>query len=714
MFKKLKQLFKVAQPIEPKPQFRVVNNGATNIVIKPELVKENLSKEDATYYNRMYLMPHGKHQVMTNFEHFVYIEPIIDGRYFWFENEIDRRAMERHDAFYNAYIKKVSESLTKEPIQIVKPNEIDKKDPENRRNKELWWRRKRLNTMLGKAFRRIRRDGYVVYYPVKQSWPDYHTRGAYYVFSDKELTETKWDEFGHPIEWEVHLALKNGAGAVLMTDPKFGRPRAFERLISIDEVVYFDPHHNQDYIPEPAGSEFWDDLVDYHYIKEAVKSFDQRLGNGFMMITVPMELWANSDAMDKLEEKMKNVRTEKGLIIPSGSKTGGSNPPEFNWMGMQGVQVDFVGHLEKYEDGIAAGMRFPKRWLIGDQEGAMESSGKDKLQVHIRLSEIFNKYKDFVKAVLKYHGQIGAFDEVDILPGFKLDLSDQEKAEMDLVKTQNIAGKIWLTVDEQRDLDDPTLGHIEGGDQLFAEQDNDAANDQETEKVKGNNVSQGMSKSETKADSIDILVDVFTNKEISVRQLARMLDVSPTTVSKIRSKFDTDLLPKEKIDELLIKEDSVQISENIYEYSGIVLRPQRKYYQQYDTHCVLPMDEITRIFKDETYPKEFRIGVTKQDDHSSKIKSEVLETNSIGTVKYLELTDEGIFGKVRIDLTKTDKVIGDSNWIRDKTANGETIPLSVARWTVDKPFGSDMKEGKIDVRSYVATRKPRNKEIGVK
>ena len=163
-----------------------------------------------------------------------------------------------------------------------------------------------------------------------------------------------------------------------------------------------------------------------------------------------------------------------------------------------------------------------------------------------------------------------------------------------------------------------------------------------------------------------------------------------------------------------MKEDSINISQDIFEYDGKVLTPQVKYYEQYDTTCITSAEEIAKIFNDPTYPKEFRIGVTKSDDHSSSVRSEVLKQNAIGTVKYIKLDQTGsILGKVRIDLDKADTVLGKDNWIRTFTNEGKSIPLSVARRTIDKPKGKDMYETELDIRSYVATRFPRNKEIGV-
>ena len=708
----IKEKLRKADPIPLNPLFRTLTVGNKNIIIRPETPKQDMmSKEDSTYYNKMYLLPHGKHQLMQDFAHFVYIDPIIDGRYFWHENEIDRRAMEKHDGAYNAYIKKVAISLTKDPIQIVNPSSDEDKDPTPSRNRQKWWHKNRMDKMARKAFRRIRRDGYVVYYPIdKNKWKDYNTRGPYYIFSDKELMETEWDEYGHPITWNVRMALKNGAGALLNTDPKWGRQDFFERTIHIDEVVYYDPNDSQEFIPEPQGSEFWDNLVDYHYISEAVKSFDQRLGNGFMMVTVPYELWANDTAMDKLEAKIKNVRTEEGIIVPSGSKAG-SNPPEFNWMGMQGVQVDFVGHLNNIKDDIAGGMRFPKRWLYGDSEGAMESSGKDKLQVHIRLSEIFSEYTDFIKAVLKFHNQIQDYDDVEILPGFKLDLSDQEKAEMDLVKTQNIAAKIWLTVNEQRQLDDPTLEDKEGGDELFAEQDNDADNQKDIDTNKGNDVSQGMSKSETKTDSWVEMEKLLHT--MGVKKMGPVLDVSPTTISKLRASLKQINTPHYKCDSLAL-EDSVAISDNIYRISNAALViPQTKYYNQYNANCIRSPKAIKEAFNDPRTPKEFRIGVKTDDTHPSKVPLEITSADAVGTVQLKNIGTDGIiYGDITYDLNLADKILGDDNWMREYTESQKKLPTSISLYSKDIPHGADVMEENLDIRSFVFTRKPRNEVAG--
>lgn len=710
---RIKDKLKPKEQIPLNPLFRTLTVGNQNIVIRPEAPKptETMSKQDATFYNKMYLLPHGKFQIMEDFKHYVYIDPIIDGRYFFFENEIDRRAMEMHDGAYNAYIKKVSKSLTKDRIQIVNPSTNDKEDPKPSRNREKWWSKNKMNQMLRKAFRRIRRDGYVVYYPIdKSKWADYNVRGAYYLFSDKELTETEWDEYGHPITWDVQLMLKNGAAALLNTDSKFKRTEFFERTIHIDEVVYYDPNDNQDYIPEPEGSEFWDNLVDYHYISEAVKSFDQRLGNGFMMVTVPYELWADEKAMNKIESKIKNINTENGIIVPSGSKVG-SNPPEFNWMGMQGVQVDFVSHLDNIKDDIAGGMRFPKRWLYGDSEGAMESSGKDKLQVHIRLQEIFAEYTDFIKAVLMFHNQIKNWDDVDILPGFKLDLSDQEKAEMDLVKTENIAAKIWLTPNEQRDLDDPTLGPIDGGDELFAEQDNDANNQMDIDKSKGNDVSQGMSKSETKTDSYLLMEQLLHS--MGVKKMGKILDVSPTTISKQRAALKVINTPHYKCDSLALQ-DSVAISEDIYRISNAALViPQTKYYSQYSANCIRSPEAIKAAFNDPRTPKEFRIGVKIDDSHPRKVPLEITAADAVGTVQLKNIGDDGIiYGDITYDLTLADKILGAENWMRKYTESQKKLPTSISLYSRDIPHGADVMEENLDIRSFVFTRKPRNEVAG--
>ena len=198
-----------------------------------------------------------------------------------------------------------------------------------------------------------------------------------------------------------------------------------------------------------------------------------------------------------------------------------------------------------------------------------------------------------------------------------------------------------------------------------------------------------------------------------VRALAQVMDLSVGSISKARAKFDNDLTPQLKLDSIECKEDSIQIADNIYEFEGIVLKPQNKFYKRYNANCITPRSEIERIYNDPTYAKEFRIGVTSTDDHSSSVPSEVLENAAIGTVSYRKLDQDGIHGKVRIDLSKADKILGEGNWLRQYTESGQHIPLSVARLTKDIFQGDDRVETNIDIRSYVATRRPRNKDIGI-
>ncbi len=416
-----------------------------------------------------------------------------------------------------------------------------------------------------------------------------------------------------------------------------------------------------------------------------------------------------------------NVRTEMGLIWEVDDVEGTPQKPE--WMTPQ-TGADFVAHLDKFEDGICTGMGFPRRWLVGDSEGAMESSGKDKLQVHSKLNAIFNQWKRFIKGVCLYHGWIADFGDVEVRAGFKMELSEEEKVNIDMLKTDTIAAKTWLSINEQRKADGYEPVDEEGADDVMVQDEEgggfgDSGGDSESSNTavkpsdaKNDIIEMPMN---TTQDDIDVLMDIFTNSEkYSIAALEKITGVSGRTISRIRAKFDDDLKPKQKIDELVIKQDSVQISGDIYEYEGVVLKPQTKYYDQYKANCITPKEEIARIFNDPTYPKQFMIGVTSDDSHKSQIPSEVLEKNAIGTVNYSKLQEDGsIWGKVRIDLSKSDKVLGKKNWVRDNTKLGRSIPMSVARWTIDKQQGKDRLETNIDIRSYVATRKPRNKDIGV-
>ena len=658
------------------------------------IIQKIIRKLDV-YWNNPQLNQRNNRYVKQNvhdWAHYVHKAHVILARAFDFSNAWDREIVAYYMPFQWANIMKVAEAITSDKILLLNPKDLDEENPKSKTQLQNKWDKNHGQFLLKKSIEKGRKHGWLLYVPVQSKYlGDYYSGPPWHVYSADEAHPIDWDTHGHPIRWNVK--------------PSNRKIDAFE--LTIQECFFFDVYQSDDFDGFPEGSQIWDDLIDYVFIKEAMKSFDQRMGNGFLILPVP--LGTNEATKSAYQDKIMNVRTEMGLIWEVDDVEGTPQKPE--WMTPQ-TGADFVAHLDKFEDGICTGMGFPKRWLVGDSEGAMESSGKDKLQVHSKLNAVFNQWKRFIKGVCLYHGWIADYADIEVRAGFKMELSEEEKVNIDSIKTTTIGLKTWLSINEQRVLDGFDEVSEEGADEVMV-QDEEGGGD--SGGFDGEDSKATASKSsDAKNDNLDIVMKVFTDGQLGVNELARLTGVSPTTISKIRSKFDTALTPIQKIDELVIKEDSFRLSDNVYEYEGVLLKPQTKYYDQYQANCITPKAEIERIFNDPTYPKEFRIGVTKSDDHKSQIPSEVLEKNAIGTVNYQKLQEDGsIWGKVKIDLNKSDKVLGSKNWVRDNTKLGRPIPMSVARWTIDKIQGKDRLETNIDIRSYVATRHPRNNEIGV-
>ena len=369
------------------------------------------------------------------------------------------------------------------------------------------------------------------------------------------------------------------------------------------------------------------------------------------------------------------------------------------------MQVDFIAHLEKLEDLLAFNMGFPKRWIMGDAEGAMESSGKDHLEVNIQLKSLFSEWVIYIKRILLYYGQISDLKDIIIKPACEMQLSEEEKANLDQIKALTIGSKTWMTINEQREADG--MESVEGGDDLIQVQEQEMA---EQEMEQG-----ASSQSDAKNDTMDQMVDVIQNSGLGVNELGKIFQISPTTVSKIRAKLDILNTPIYKTDSLTYKCDAVSLSDDIYEIQDVpVILPQKKNYSHLGYNAIRSSTEIERIFNDPKYPKEFRIGATITDDHSSRVPLEVLNENTVGMVKLTRLDEQGnIRGNIRYSLKEADRILGVNNFIRQKTMKNENIPTSVALYSKDRPSKEGMLESDLDIRSFVFTNNPRNERAGL-
>ena len=385
------------------------------------------AKMDVTYLNKLGL---SSGQRVTDFAHYVHINSIIVKRAFFIESAESRQIVIERHPFLSKYITRVAEALTVKSIRIIDPKTKDLKDPESIEELEDWWSEMDLDLMLRKAIEAGRGHQYLVYYPVADKLPKYYTRPNWHIFSPLIAVQNKWDKYGHPIVFSIKTFAKG----------------INEFPLSISNCLFFDKNFTEDFQGLLDYADIWDDLIDYIFIKEAMKSFDQRLGNGFMLVAVPEN--TTPEEMTKTEQKIKNLRTEMGLVI----RQNPDEPVSVDWM-QTGVQSGFIDHLNKFEDMFILSMGFPKRWLFGDEAGAKMSSGEDHEQVKKKLKTVFALWVPFIKRVLKFHGKIKDFKEVEILPNIELEMSERERSEIENIKAQTIGLKTWLSLDEQREED---------------------------------------------------------------------------------------------------------------------------------------------------------------------------------------------------------------------------------------------------------------------
>lgn len=615
----------------------------------------------------------------------------------------DREIMAQHHPYQSANIKKVCKYVCMELPVFAKPNKGEDEEPEEDEFVIKEWKRLQLQKAWKKCMKKARTHGWCIYYPFKPSqMPTWYKGPPFKVFTIDEATPIEWDDnLGHPIKWHIHPTNKH-------TKP-------FD--CSITECVFFDPYDTDDFDGEPEGLDIWDDLVDYIWISDAINAFDQRLGNGFMVIGVPMN--TTEAQMNDIRSRVRKVRTEMGLVI----RMDVDQPVTVAWQAMAGAQVDFIAHLTKIEERFCMSMGFPRRWLIGDAEGAMESSGKDALQVNISLKAIFNQWIPFITQLLIYHKLISSPEDIEIKPAFELQLSEQEKVTLAQIKTATIAAKAWLTDDEKRQLDGYAPMTQEQKDAKmnennfqigFGSNNSGDKNGSKNEENPSKNTQKQPIPKPTKTDSYSILADLFTDNNQSIRDLAAILDVSPTTISKIRAKFDSELKPVIKCDSISFKEDSIILNGSKFKIEDVPLvLPQERYYEYLGRNCVRTPEAIQKAFNDPKTPREFRIGITPNGDHKTKVPLEILDENCVGRVILKRIDENGnIRGDIEGDLTESDKVLGADNWLKESILKKEYPSTSVALYSKDKPSNGKYIEDNLDIRSFVFTRSPRNKEAG--
>jgi len=643
-----------------------------------------------------------KQELENNPEQFVHRHIVLEKRAFFVDNPQHRNIMAYYHPWMHAAVFRIAEELTSEEPLFCKPGSEEDEEPEIMEEILKGWRKYRLQEAWRKCFEKDAIHGISIYYPLNTINLDWYTGPPWRIVSWDEIDgEPAEFRLGHPIRWLVNPSNKE-------LDP-------FE--CDITNSVFFDSSNSDDFIGVPRYLAMWDDCIDYLMIKDALNSFDQRMGNGFMVIVIP---YTTTDAeKTQIEDRIRNIRTEKGLVIRGRVE----EPVTIDWMKLSDAQVDFVSHLSKIEEVFVNTIGFPKRFLLGDQEGAMESSGKDMLQINIKLKNIFKRWIIWMKRVLKYHGIIQEFDDVAIRPSFGMNLSEQERITLENLKTQTIANKAWLTVNEKRELDgyDPLSDEDEeevigmgfgGGENNNGEENKDGAAGQKEGGVPNGNREEEPDK-QPKKDSVEAFI-----QENSLSTIAQTLGISIGTASKIRNKFDSDRKPKfhEIFTELSCKTDSVD--SRTVDFQGILITPVSKedgFEYESGVRDIRDVEEIKRWFESNT-PKTIYGGVTQNDDHISYIRSEILRSEAVAIAQAYKMDDSGrVLIKGKISLDAVNERLGPKNWVEDYIVRGDPIPISVALWSRDKWVDKKTRRNtELDVRSFVLTRKPRNNGTFIK
>lgn len=662
----------------------------------PEDLKKITSKVDTLSgpYDQRNNHILGGEDVPTLSSHYVHRHYLIVKGIVHYTKVSHRIKMFTRHPWFKGYMEKVGKALWSQPPTFCRPVDDAKKDPEEDLIIKQAWEENRLQEACKKMWEKSQWGGYAFFYPMKGQFFEGYSGPQWTVYSVDEMGEPADYKQGHPIKWSINHTNKE------KTEPK---------EITITQGIYYDYKNTDDFTGEPFGMGIWDLAIDWLWIQDAVNAFDQRMGNGFFTLVVPN----NTDPAQiaKYEQVIRNTRTEMGIVVRGSVE----EPVQMNWVGMSGVQVDFIAHLGKLEDLIAFNMGFPKRWIMGDQEGARENGSNDALQVNIQLKNLYTEWMLLIKKILKRYNLISDFNEILIKPPFEMQLSEQEQIELESIKAETLAVKTWLTDNEKREAEG--LDPIEGGDELASVQEQkmmEAANTQTPNDKKDQGKTPSNPKS--KSDSFDTLIDIFTGNSISVRKLADLCGVSPTTISKMRDKLDAMNKPKMKYDEITMKCDAVALGDDIYEIEDVpVILPQVKNYEHLGYKAERPREEIEKFFKDEKFPKEYRIGVTVTDDHSTGIPLEIPNENTVGTVKLSRLDEEGnIRANIKYSLRDADRILGSDNFIRQHTTNNQNIPTSVALRSRDRPLkNGHYIESDLDIRSFVFTQKnARNSKAG--
>lgn len=640
----------------------------------------------------------------------------------------DRTIMALYQEYASVIVFKVADLLTKNEITIYnrKANLKGKKEKRQINNAGMFfWRKWNLQNMLRKAIEFMREQGIVIY--TKNKRYSHITR----------LNEEYWTVLSMQ-----HINVINDRQGILVNIQ--GQETVFNSFISFilkaNEMVFFDPEQTDNKIGKSALTNVWNKLLSLECIGSSLEIFLERLGLGFIHVDMP--IGTPAPVKTAVKNAIKNLRQELGIYTESDEK----NKPtvEFKSPNMNAI---FEQVMNGIKDDIAVGSQLPMRFF--------QSEDETDAVIQKTLLSLSNKYEIFIRKILVFEGIINDINEVEIDFNIGKPTLDIEINQVEIAKNSMIAGKLWMTVNEKRELDD--LPPIEGGDEINPMGKTDQVNtsnstgfesssfegDEKTKpeqfekkqlanetSVEQSKTTDTVIKDKEKKDSVlskptlDSVVDEtgytglkeHLSKSISkhtVRSLSKEMGVSEGTAAKILKFTNTN----DK--DFSTKMDSYKVVGNKVHFSAIMLAPNPKLRYNdingnLDHFESQSPAEVAKWFNDGNVTKELNLGVEMQIPHNGS--AEVPRLQSIGIIKAVHLDSAGnVHAEGFADLDKIDKFLGKNNYVRQRIKNKQDISLSAGMRARDVQVDSqNIKRMNLDVRSVMIVEKGRNDQTLIK
>lgn len=644
-------------------------------------------KTDTTYYNQENTYTADK--AIAKSESWVHKSAILRNKWVSENNAIHREMVAKYNEIAHSNIYKVAVALTKEAPLFVVPGTEDDEEPEIHEAAADFWSEYEYQKMLTNFIIACRNHGFGIFHPLKQQprtlWD---VQPAWRVYSAREISQIYTDPIGNPTSIKLDYTVLD---------------QPLDPTIHWKDFIFFLPEYTLDLKGIPSNHVIWDSIMAYEGVFDSMQAFDQRLGNGFLTVVLGEQL--GEAVKSGVEDKMKKTRTEKGLLITD----TGDAPINVDWMN-PGQGSRFVEDLTKIEEKAAWGIGLPLMWLKGNRSGAVTGSEEDRNSVYEMLRGFFKPYELFMKYVLLYHGIIANLDEIVIKPNISVDVSDLDMAQVENMKTNTIASKTWLTTNEKRELD----GYDEMDEGQMSEEQEimgmiQAVGDMGNEPGEEKDPNKEKKKEKPKADSSNDGVGAYF-RDTSIMKLTSDLPISKQTVEKLRKHFDEEKRFRNKAFDVVLKTDSMSITENMVSFDGVLLAPHDSL--NYPDHIEIQTPEEVRKWYDSNSPKEMYLGVEYAPNHNNS--NEVMKVESVGTVKATGIDDDSnILANYKFDLTEVDKLLGKDNWIREYIKDKKNLPTSIGLFSRDKIRNGLTYRTDLDIRSAVLVKNPRNPKTKV-